>query len=301
MADNPVKEAVSGGLTLNPDTFLTIAGASIAAIIVIYILFHYLPRLMETLFEKAPGLRRVDKTLSYFIADSLGIGMVFVLIIYGITLLPQNATLIAMLVTIASGAFIFLSEGWFGDALAGIGLQLFRQFKVGDWVTLGGDKRGKVARVGLFRTRIQTLALDVVSIKNAKILSEDIINHSGMPLRRMDLTVHTADYGDFGHNIHEYKAAIKEVADQVQDYICPEARESGLEPGVFLTEFGSSSDHIHLIFFTYDRDEVYGSSMDAMHTALADRLRPNGVVLGQVNANTIDNVVEVRHVTPDKS
>jgi hypothetical protein len=59
-------------------------------------------------------------------------------------------------------------------------------------------------------------------------------------------------------------------------------------------EFGPSSDHINVIFFTYDRDDVYGIAIDAMHTALAAALRPRGVVLGQVTANTIDNTVSLQ-------
>jgi hypothetical protein len=67
-------------------------------------------------------------------------------------------------------------------------------------------------------------------------------------------------------------------------------------PKVLFMEFGPSSDHIHVIFYTHDRDDLYGIAIDAMHTALVSELRPRGVVLGQVNANTVENAFSLQHV-----
>ena len=281
---------------MNMETTFIIYGLSgLALLIVSYILLRYLPRLIDLLFDKVPGFNQIDKTLSYFISDSFVTALVGTGVFYAVSLIPQSAQALAMLITVGSGAFIFISEGWLGDALAGVSLQLFPQFGVGDWVTLGGNKRGKVVRLGLFRTQLYTVDLDIISVKNTKVLAEDIINHTGLFLRRLDIVVHTAAYGDFGTDIHAYKSAIVDIAEKVQDEICPEAREQERMPKVHFLEFGSSSDHFHLFFFTYDRDDAYPGSIDAMHTALAAELRPRGVVLGQVNANTIDNVLSVKN------
>jgi small-conductance mechanosensitive channel len=276
--------------------FLLFIVLGLIALAISYILFRNLPRLIDYIFDRVPGLKKVDKTLAYFLSDSFGIALIVLATIYLITLLPENATFVAILVTVGSGAFIFISEGWFGDALAGVSLQLFPQYKVGDWVTLTGDKRGQVKRLGLFRTELVTIDLDVISIKNGGILSSDIINHSGIPLRRLNIIAHTAGYGKFGDDVRAYKAAVLAIAEKVQDEICPDARQMGRTPKVLFMEFGSSSDHIHVIFFTYDRDDVFGAAIDAMHTALAAELRPQGVVLGQVNATTLDNVISLQHV-----
>jgi hypothetical protein len=52
---------------------------------------------------------------------------------------------------------------------------------------------------------------------------------------------------------------------------------------------------VDLFFYTYDRDDAMPGAIDAMHLALAADLRPRGVVLGQVNANTIENVVAINN------
>jgi small-conductance mechanosensitive channel len=267
---------------------------AIGLLVVSYILLRHLPRLMDLIFDRVPGFKLINKTLAYFVSDSFGTTIVGAGVFYAVSKLPQSAQALAMLITIGSGAFIFISEGWLGDALAGMSLQLFPQFGVDDWVTLGGDKRGKVVRLGLFRTQLYTVDLDIISVKNTKVLSEDIINHTGLYLRRLSIIIHTAGYGEFGTDIHAYKSAILRVAQQVQDKICPEAREQGRSPVTHFMEFGSSSDHFNLFFYTYDRDDAMPGAIDAMHMALAADLRPRGVVLGQVNANTIENAIALR-------
>ena len=269
---------------------------AVIASIVGYAFFRFLPRLIERIFEKSPGLNRIDKTIPFFLADLLGIGLIVFAIISVLQQLPESATIIAVVITVASGAFIFTSEGWVGDAFAGISLLAYPQFKIDNWVTIGDNKRGKVVRLGLFRTKLETLSLDVISVRNAKVLAEDIINHSGIFLRQIRVVVHTAGYGDFGEDIHAYKAEVLSIAERVQDEICPEARETGRMPKVFFTEFGGSSDHITVIYYAYDKDEAYGAALDAIHTAMAATLRPSGVVLGQVNATTIDNLVQYQPV-----
>lgn len=275
-------------------TILTHIGIAFGVLFLSYILLRYLPKFIDLFFDHVPLIKRINKTLAYFVSDSFGTALVGAGIIYAVSLLPQSAQALAMLITVGSGAFIFISEGWLGDALAGASLQLFPQFGVGDWVTLGSNKRGRVVRLGLFRTQLYTVDLDIISIKNTKVLAEDIINHTGLYLRRLDIIVHTADYGEYGNDIQAYKSAILRVASRVQDEICPEAREQGRNPAVLLLEFGSSSDHYHLFFYTYDQDDACPGAMDAMHSALAIELRPRGVVLGQVNANTVDNMISMR-------
>ncbi len=97
-------------------------------------------------------------------------------------------------------------------------------------------------------------------------------------------------------DIRVYKAVVLEIAERVQDEICPDAYKMDRNPKVLFMEFGPSSDHIHVIFYTYDRDDLYGIAIDAMHTALAAELRPRGVVLAQVNANTLENAVSLEHI-----
>lgn len=249
-----------------------------AGMIAGYTVFRYLPKLLDQVFEKVPGFNRVNKTLAYFVSESVGIGLVVMLGIYGMGQLPESAALIAVLLTVASGAFIFTSEGWVTDAFAGLSLQLFPQYNIGDWVTLN-DKRGQVVRVGLFRTLLSTTDLDIISVKNANVLSEDIINHTGLKLRRLILLIRVADYGSYGLDIKAFQADALALITEVQDELCPEAiKVHDLKPQLWFVEFGAQSDEFNVVF--YNQETGPRKAYDAINLALATAFRPKGVVFG---------------------
>ncbi len=273
--------------------FWQFAITGLVSFLLLAIALRLLPNVLDRLFDNVPGFDRIDKTAAYFLSDSFGITLLILFGVFALAQLPDDGRLVALVITVASGAFIFTSEGWAQDALAGISLQLYPQYSVGHWVTIGDERRGRVVRVGLFRTYLKTLELDIITIKNSKILGEDVINHSGITLRQINIILHTAGYGEYGDDIVRYKEDVLAIAKQVQSDICPDAAlEDGLYAKVFFMEFGSSSDHILVTYYTYDQDEAYYEAVDAMHMAFAEILRPRGVVLGQVNANTIDNFAD---------
>ncbi len=268
-----------------------ILGAVLAAVL----LMTLRTRVWNGVIEKMPDKRR---SIISLLIDLISVSVVIGLFIYGLSTLDDSAQFVAILITVISGAFIFTSEGWVQDAFAGVGLQMSNTYKVGDLVTLVGE-RGRVVSVGLFRTKLETLGLDIVSLRNSQVLQNNVVNHSGRPFRRATMIVHTAGYGEFEDDIDGYVATVRAIARKVQAEICPEAvgdKRLLVETDAFFAEFGSSSDFIKVIFYTYDQDEVYDAANSAMHMAMARELRPRGVVLGQVNANTIDNVLEYKRV-----
>lgn len=256
-----------------------------------YTVFRYLPKLIDQIFDKTPGLNRVNKTLAYFISESIGIGLVVMLAFYSLGQLPESAVLIAVLLTVASGAFIFTSEGWVTDAFAGMSLQLFPQYQIDDWVTLNGN-RGKVARVGLFRTELATMDLDIISVKNSEALGGDIINHSGVKLRRLILLVRVADYGAYGFDVKAFKADALTIITEVQNKFCPEAIETyNKKPKLWFIEFGEASDHFNVIFF--NKETGGRKALDGVNVALATAFRPKGVVFRDLELS-IDDTVDIR-------
>lgn len=254
--------------------------------------------LLIVLRKQLWGREDQNSTLLTLLGDLISVAIVIGLFVYGLSRLDQSAQMIAILITVISGAFIFTSEGWIQDAFAGLGIQLSNAYSAGDLVTLAGE-RGRVISMGLFRTNLETFGLDIVSLRNSQVLQNNIINHSGRPFRRVDMIVHTAGYGEFDEDIDGYVATVRDIAIKVQREICPEASGNPkllIDTDAFFVEFGSSSDFIKVVFYTYDQDEKYDEALHAMHMAMARELRPRGVVLGQVNANTIDNVLEYKRV-----
>jgi small-conductance mechanosensitive channel len=148
-------------------------------------------------------------------------------------------------------------------------------------VTLNGQ-RGKVVRVGLFRTQLATTDLDIISVKNSTVLGEDIINHSGLKLRRLILLVRVANYGTYGLDINAFKADALSVITEVQNKLCPEAlKEHGKDPEMWLVEFGEASDHFNAMFF--NKETGAEKALDEINVALATAFRQKGVVFGDAS------------------
>ena len=251
--------------------------------IVVILLIFLRNQVLPTILNRIPV---EQKSTIDFLIDLVFIALALGLSIYGISLLEDSAQLIAIIVTIVTGAFIFTSEGWFQDMLGGISLKLTVLFKIDDIVTVAGN-RGRVIHVGLFRVILETPTLDVISVRNSLVMQETIVNHSGIRFRQISVIVHTAGYGSYEDDIYAYLADVEQVAQRVQAETCPEAIDTGaLQANAFFKEFGGSSDHIEVVYYTYDRDSALRPAISAMHMAMADELRAKGVVLGQVNANT---------------
>ncbi|MBU3952625.1 MAG: mechanosensitive ion channel, partial [Proteobacteria bacterium] len=77
---------------------------------------------------------------------------------------------------------------------SGVMLILFRPFRVGDYVTAGGVS-GKVMRIDLFNTTLNTPDNQRVIVPNANITNGVITNVTANDTRRVDLTIGIG-YGD---------------------------------------------------------------------------------------------------------
>ena len=268
------------------ESFLTTGVYVLLLLIAVYILLRFLPKILDQLIDRLPIK---DKSLAYFISDAAGVLVIIAILVSGIFQLEANVRLIAGLITVGSGAFIFTTEGWIQDAFSGIGLQIFNKFRIGDWVTVSGT-RGHIVRLGLFRTDLETLELDVVSVRNTEVFGSNIVNHSGIPFREISVVVHTADYGEYGNDIRRYLADVETVARRVEYEICPEAvDEAGLDANVYFFEFAGASDSITVVYYAFDRDQAYRNAVSAMHVAMAEEFRPKGVVLGEIS-KTVENI-----------
>ena len=74
---------------------------------------------------------------------------------------------------------------------AGVLLVLFRPFRTGEFVDLGGVS-GTVKDVQIFSTTMLTSDNKTIVVPNGKIIAGNIINYSREPNRRVDITVGVA-------------------------------------------------------------------------------------------------------------
>jgi small conductance mechanosensitive channel len=132
--------------------------------------------------------RSVDATLVPFIGSMayyliLAFVVMAVLGFFGV----QVASLVAVLGAAAFAVGLAL-QGTLSNFAAGVMLLLFRPFRVGDFVDVGGTT-GAVVEIGIFSTRLNTPDNVAVIVPNASVWGQTIKNFAANDLRRNDLVI----------------------------------------------------------------------------------------------------------------
>ncbi|PSL19074.1 mechanosensitive ion channel family protein [Shimia abyssi] len=155
----------------------------------------------------------IDKTLGNFAASVvrwviLLMVLVAVLGIFGI----EATSLVAMLgaATLAIGLAL---QGTLSDLAAGFMLILFRPYKIGQYVDLGGTA-GTVVDLNLFVTEMVTPDNVQIIIPNGQAWGSIITNFSAHDTRRVDL-VFGIDYGDDANKAREIILNVAAADDRV--------------------------------------------------------------------------------------
>ncbi len=150
---------------------------------------------------------RFDQTLRRFFASLVK----YVVIIFTVLAVlnqfgVQTASLIALLG--AAGLAIGLAlQGTLSNVAAGVMLLIFRPYKVGDFVEVGGQS-GTVHELSLFVTELNTGDNVRIIVPNSQIWGNAIRNVSFNATRRVDLLIGIAYEDDIGKAVSSIQALI---------------------------------------------------------------------------------------------
>ena len=176
----------------------------------------------------------------------------------------------ALLVTggVVGVAVGFAAKDTLANLFSGIFILADAPYKVGDFVVLASGERGEVTQIGLRSTRILTRDDIEVTVPNALIANDTIINESGGPWvkQRVRLKVGVA----YGSDIDRVAEILQEVAESNSD-IEPEPA-----PRVRFRAFGDSSLDFELLGWV--REPVLrGRVLHALNGAVYKRFAAEGV------------------------
>ena len=204
---------------------------NIAYAIVIAIMAFWGSSIVKSKIQNLPERHeRFDPTLANFLGSVarwaiIAFAGIFVLGRFGI-----ETTSLAAIVGAAGLAIGLALQGSLSNLAAGVLLVAFRPFKVGDFVTAGGES-GTVDAVTLFTTELTTPDNVKIIVPNGDIFSSAITNFSHYETRRCDLV--------FGVS---YDSDLKAAEKILRDCISADDRaHSDPEPFVKVTNLGDSS------------------------------------------------------------
>ncbi len=167
---------------------LTQWGLKVVGAIALLIVGRMVAGLLRKLTRRSMKKAEVDATLMPFMSSmvyylAMAVVLIAVLGLFGI----QTTSLIAILG--AAGLAIGLAlQGTLSHFASGIMLLIFRPFRVGDVVDVGGTI-GKVEEIGIFTTTLKSPDNIKITVPNSQIYGSTIKNMNGYETRRVDMVM----------------------------------------------------------------------------------------------------------------
>lgn len=151
----------------------------------------------------------VDTTLQSFVGSLTR----YVILIVGLmAVLQQLGVKTTSVLAVLSGLLLGVGlalQGALGNVAAGVMLLLFRPYRVGDVVEIGG-RQGTVKTLDLLVTELATADNLKVVAPNGKIFGDIIVNFSSHPRRRVDVVFHIGPKQDLAAVLEAMKAHLAE-------------------------------------------------------------------------------------------
>lgn len=203
---------------------------NILGAIAIFVVGKWVAKRITALIKSAMETAEVDKTLVEFAENVTFVLLMVVVILAALNTLGVQTTSVIAILGAAGLAVGLALQGTLSNVGAAVLIILFRPFKVGDFVTVGGET-GTVAEINLFSTTLSPVDNRTIIIPNGKIIGNTIINFSAKETRRVDLT--------FGIGYDDDLKLAKETLYEIlhaDERILPDP-----EPFVAVSELGDSS------------------------------------------------------------
>lgn len=163
-------------------------GLSVIGAVALLIVGRMVAGLLRRIVRRALARAEVDATLVPFLSSLvyylvLTVVVIAVLSLFGV----QTTSLVAVLG--AAGLAVGLAlQGTLSHFAAGVMLLVFRPFKVGDFVEVGGTT-GTVVEVGIFSSVLKSPDNVRITVPNSQIYGNTIRNYNGFDTRRVDLVI----------------------------------------------------------------------------------------------------------------
>lgn len=170
------------------DMAIQYAPKVLLAIITLILGFWIISRLVKVI-NRAIQSSGMDATLSKFLSSLISIVLKVMLLLSVASMFGVNTTsFIAIISALMIGVGMAMN-GTLGHAAAGVMLMIFKPFKVGDLVKIGGNQTvGAVDSINAFNTTLKTLDNKRIIIANGNVTGNDITNISGQGEVGVELT-----------------------------------------------------------------------------------------------------------------
>ena len=242
---------------------LTKWGLKVVGAIALLIVGRMVAGLLRKLTRRAMKRAEVDATLIPFLSSlvyylALTVVVIAVLGLFGI----QTTSLVAILG--AAGLAVGLAlQGTLSHFASGIMLLIFRPFRVGDVVEVGGTT-GKVQEIGIFTTTLTSPDNIKITVPNSQVYGSTIKNMNGYDTRRVDMVMGVSYDDDLGVAMETMSRVVREDSRVLTDP----------EPQIAVAELADSS--VNFVVRPWCRAEDYWNVKFDLTRQLKEELEAAG-------------------------
>lgn len=252
---NYLDQGISMAIDYAPQVLLAIV-AFIIGLWIIRKIVGALGRLLSSKF---------DETLSNFLTSLASILLKVMLFLSVASMVGINTTsFVAIIGALMVGVGMALN-GTIGHFASGVMLMIFKPFKIGDLVKIGGDHMGTVEGINAFNTTLKTLDNQRIIVGNSNVTGNSITNVSGQGTVGVELTFGIG-YGD---DIDKARQVILDVGKS-----CPHILSDPAQ-GVVVAELGDSS--VNLATRPFVKSENYWDTLFYMQENVKKAFDKEGI------------------------
>ena len=182
-------------------------GLQVIGAIAVLIIGRWIAGMIRKGVRRSLNKSNLDESLIPFISSMAYYVVITVTIIAVMNLFGIETTSLIAVVGAAGLAVGLALQGTLSNFAAGAMLLIFRPFKIGDFVEVGGSA-GSVSQIGVFTTTLNTPDNVLIMIPNSQVYGQSIKNYSGNDTRRVDMVMGISYGDDIGKAIEVIKAII---------------------------------------------------------------------------------------------
>ena len=241
---------------------LTTFGLKILGAILIWLIGQRLIDFGLRLIRRAFRNQSIDPTIVNYLLNIISITLRVILIVSLLGFFGVETTSFAALLAAAGIAIGAAWGGLLANFAAGAFLIIFRPFKVGDFVKIGGVT-GTVKEIGLFTTNLDMPDNVLTIIGNNKIFADNIENYSANSYRRVDLVAQLHHNVDHNQAIYFLKAKISQIPNVLTNPAPDvEILEFNLAGPVLAVRPYCNNDHYWQVYFDTNKTirETFGEA-----------------------------------------
>jgi small conductance mechanosensitive channel len=212
---------------------------------------------LSTLTNMTLTARNIDPTIRPFFVSMVDVGLKFFLFVIVAGIFGFEISSILALIGALAFAVGLALQGSLGHFASGILLLVLKPYRVGDEIK-SGDAEGFVEEIQVFNTILRTRDNRHIIIPNGVITSGNIVNHTSMGTRRVDMSFIVDEPNKVGTVLQVLQNAVAS---------CPDILE---EPHteIFLESF--TADELHFACRPWCKSEKYWAVWGFMQKAVKD-------------------------------